>query len=419
MSYWATNWVFREVRGLSPVQRLVLLHLADSASYDDCCYGLSQKQLAEECEISARSVVDALSHLQKMGLIASSKEWRCDEASGRARRKVNVYRLFLGEKYTRRHTGENDTVSAGGEINAESAHLSDQGRCRDISEVGVLSPENGGVFPVREICADSALLSDQGKLSENQRLRSSAYKCDLDDSASETPLCETVSEQAKSSVCAGQVISAADCTYIPLKEKIFNPPTPQGEKESGTRFPSVTAGEDSVRDLLSACLPDSMRMISGKHREKIFNLLSTIVERGWKPNEVRFSLEAVPLPNAVSSMGALVAYRLEELPLMPKRSYSAVHPNYEETVARIDAKCGSVVPEEPDPKIVARVLESLPENVRIRYEEYQRLSDEARAELQSESYASWIKRNLELRNAYKDAVDAYKALEAEIREEVA
>jgi len=81
MSHRATNWAFQQ-RGLSPAQRVVLLHLADRHNPDFGCFP-SQAQLAADCEISRASLNVILGQLEASGLIR--RERRVDPATRRQR----------------------------------------------------------------------------------------------------------------------------------------------------------------------------------------------------------------------------------------------------------------------------------------------------------------------------------------------
>lgn len=72
MSHKATNWAF-DLRGLTPGQKVVLLHLADCHSVDNGCYP-SQEWLASACEISERTLREYLNALENLGLIIRERK---------------------------------------------------------------------------------------------------------------------------------------------------------------------------------------------------------------------------------------------------------------------------------------------------------------------------------------------------------
>jgi hypothetical protein len=79
MSHSATNWAIKQ-RGLKPIAKLVLWHLADCHNPVAGCFP-TQEYLARECEVSRASVNRYLDELETMGLIR--REQRLDEETKR------------------------------------------------------------------------------------------------------------------------------------------------------------------------------------------------------------------------------------------------------------------------------------------------------------------------------------------------
>jgi len=71
MSHEATTWAFGQ-RGLKPATKMVLLALANCHNPHHGCFP-SKKRLAEDCEMSERSVADHLQKLEQGGLISVEK----------------------------------------------------------------------------------------------------------------------------------------------------------------------------------------------------------------------------------------------------------------------------------------------------------------------------------------------------------
>jgi len=67
MSHNATNWAIKQ-RGISPAAKLVLWHLADRFHPDHGCFP-SKDRLAEDCEMSVRSVFNQIEKLVAAGLV--------------------------------------------------------------------------------------------------------------------------------------------------------------------------------------------------------------------------------------------------------------------------------------------------------------------------------------------------------------
>lgn len=67
MSHDATNWAIKQ-RGLKPAAKVVLWHLCDRYHPDNGCFP-SKETLAEDCEMSVRSVYDQIAILEEKGLL--------------------------------------------------------------------------------------------------------------------------------------------------------------------------------------------------------------------------------------------------------------------------------------------------------------------------------------------------------------
>lgn len=86
MSHAATNWAIRQ-RGIKPAAKVVLWHLCDRYHPDQGCFP-SLDTLADDCEMSRRSVQDQIHALEAAGLVRVEKMPR---DNGRLPR--NRYRL--------------------------------------------------------------------------------------------------------------------------------------------------------------------------------------------------------------------------------------------------------------------------------------------------------------------------------------
>lgn len=89
MSHDATNWAIKQ-RGLKPSAKVVLWHLCDRYHPDNGCFP-SKETLAEDCEMSVRSVYDQITILEKMGLLKVAPQ-TFQKASG----KYTSNRYILG-----------------------------------------------------------------------------------------------------------------------------------------------------------------------------------------------------------------------------------------------------------------------------------------------------------------------------------
>lgn len=94
MSNDATNWAIKQ-KGLKPATKIVLWHLCDRFHPDHGCFP-SLETLAEDCEMSRRSVQDHIAELERVGLVKVEKMPRKDGALPR-NRYVLAYEECLGQ----------------------------------------------------------------------------------------------------------------------------------------------------------------------------------------------------------------------------------------------------------------------------------------------------------------------------------
>lgn len=93
MSHRATNWAV-EQRGIRPIAKVILWHLADRHNPDNGCFP-DQSTLARDCEVSRASINRHLIELEEAGLIR--REQRTDETTGR--HLPTRYRLAFEEGF--------------------------------------------------------------------------------------------------------------------------------------------------------------------------------------------------------------------------------------------------------------------------------------------------------------------------------
>lgn len=90
MSHLATAWAIQQ-RGIDPATKLVLWWLADRHNKDTGRCDPSQEKLAEDCEMSRRSVNTHLKILEDKGIIE-----RIQRSDLKTKRKISTfYRLFF------------------------------------------------------------------------------------------------------------------------------------------------------------------------------------------------------------------------------------------------------------------------------------------------------------------------------------
>jgi predicted ArsR family transcriptional regulator len=108
LSHKATNWAVSQ-RGLKPIAKVLLWHLADRHHPDNGCFP-SQAALASDCEISRASVNRHLDDLEASGLIR--REPRIDKTTGKQlpTRYVLAFEDDFGTPDVVGRVSESDTV---------------------------------------------------------------------------------------------------------------------------------------------------------------------------------------------------------------------------------------------------------------------------------------------------------------------
>jgi DNA-binding MarR family transcriptional regulator len=112
MSAKAVGWA-REVRGLTVTEKLVLILLADHANVHPERYGSrqvawpKQQMIADEMEVSSRTVLRAMAALEEKGLVSRERQHRDDGS-----RRADLYTLnLLGDNLAQRGPMGNPKVT--------------------------------------------------------------------------------------------------------------------------------------------------------------------------------------------------------------------------------------------------------------------------------------------------------------------
>lgn len=99
MSLKAAHWVVHEARGLKPLERLLLLVLAEHADDRDRVWP-SQDRLAHMVGTSPSTLRRCLRRLERLGLLTHECQWAIDESTDTLR-MTDVYQLHVGTQPTR------------------------------------------------------------------------------------------------------------------------------------------------------------------------------------------------------------------------------------------------------------------------------------------------------------------------------
>ena len=99
MSLKAAHWAVHEARGLKPLERLLLLVLAEHADDRNRVWP-SQDRLAHMVGTSPSTLRRCLRRLERLGLLTHECQWAIDESTDMLR-MTDVYQLHVGTRPTR------------------------------------------------------------------------------------------------------------------------------------------------------------------------------------------------------------------------------------------------------------------------------------------------------------------------------
>ena len=94
MSFKASHWAVHKVRGLEPLERLLLLVLAEHADDRDCVWS-SQDRLAHMVGTSPSTLRRCLARLERLGLLTHENRWAMDESTDTLR-LTDGYQVHIG-----------------------------------------------------------------------------------------------------------------------------------------------------------------------------------------------------------------------------------------------------------------------------------------------------------------------------------
>lgn len=369
MSFRASHWSVHEVRGLRPVEKILLLVLSEYADDRDCAWP-SQDVLAEEVEVSLSTLRRALRRLQVLGLIEREDRWVMDER-GDTHRATNVYRLRVGalpdwdalpgggpaRGGRGRARGGRDTpipvrVTGMEEVGTKVPvdNLSDLGLSVGSADTGQSDRYGGATRPYRSKRGGIPVTQVTGISTPNHQENHQPDQTQEVTSAREasgpagsgrvggappvTPLPSSSSPVPGGVVAgpgappgAGEVPGdggpvAGDGSQRPCEAPgttAEGPGVPGGGSGAGRRseglsaplgvVPAPVVAEGGLAGLLGACLPPGLLGLDAAGARRVGALLAERLEAGWRPEEIR-SLMDQPLPSRPRHLSALVAYRL-------------------------------------------------------------------------------------------------------------
>ena len=352
MSFAALKWAVHEVRGLSHVEKVLLLILSEYSDDRECAWP-SQETLAEAVETSLSTLRRSLRRLEALGLISSTRRWVMDER-GDTHRATNVYQLHVGavpdweaaggrrrgpDRGGAGKTAGTEVPSSGGGgggvAGGRHAHTGQSDRHErpgtevpvdNLSDLGVsvggadtgqsdryggatrpYRSERGGI-PVTRVTAIST-----PTLQEN--LQTGPDRTEGAGGALEPGSVRSGPGVGSSSYAIGRTAGAAAPGADPgggnapgnssgapgTAERASGAPPQCG---SGSEIPS-----DRLSRLLDKCLPEWMRVMDAAGARAVGGLLTERLAAGWRPDQIRAVMGR--RPERVGRMSSLVAARLE------------------------------------------------------------------------------------------------------------
>lgn len=375
MSFKASHWAVHEVRGLRPVERVLLLVLAEYADDRDCAWP-SQDRLADNVETSLSTLRRCLARLEALGLLTRGHRWVMDEA-GDTHRATNVYQLHVGATpdWSRLEGGSSGArragaAGSGSAVEEQVPYTGQIDRYREApDEPPVDNSSDDGVFVAN---ADTGHSDGYGGSRRLYRSKPGGIPV-----TQVTGISTPKHQENHQTQPDQEVTSPGGCAA--------SRPGPVGsgggDARSGAsagrarrdaspatgRPGSVAAGLPvEVAELLGDCLPDSMQ--NGLDRQgalRIAGLLRERLDAGWRPHQIRQVMDQA-LPARVSRLSGLVASRLEanvDPVLAPDKVKAAAERRRQEAARRRSEEIAG--PDRPaaDPafeRALAQVREQMP-----------------------------------------------------------
>ena len=154
MSHAATNWALKQ-RGLRPVEKLALIHLADchNGQTGDCFP--SQQMLADQCEVSRATMNRVLSSLEEAGLI--SRRQRVNSETKRQESTLYVLHLDRSNSVSQNETQDADPCLKNDESRVSKSDSSVSHSYETLTGKGT----GKGTGNTREVPTELDLLSEE------------------------------------------------------------------------------------------------------------------------------------------------------------------------------------------------------------------------------------------------------------------
>lgn len=321
MSFKASHWAVHEVRGLRPVERVLLLVLAEYADDRDCAWP-SQDRLADNVETSLSTLRRCLARLETLGLLTREHRWVMDEA-GDTHRATNVYQLHVGATpdWSRLEGGSSGArragaAGSGGAVEEQVPYTGQSDRYREApEEPPVNNSSDDGVFVANADTGHSDGYGGSGRLYRSKPGGIPVTQVTGISTPNHQENHQTQPDQSQVTSPGGRVGSRSGPVGSGGGDARSGSSAGRARRDASpaTGRPGSVAARlpVEVAELLGDCLPDSMQ--DGLDRQgalRIAGLLRERLDAGWKPHQIRQVMDQA-LPARVSRLSGLVASRLE------------------------------------------------------------------------------------------------------------
>lgn len=321
MSFKASHWAVHEVRGLRPVERVLLLVLAEYADDRDCAWP-SQDRLADNVETSLSTLRRCLVRLEALGLLTREHRWVMDEA-GDTHRATNVYQLHVGATpdWSRLEGGSSGArragaAGSGGAVEEQVPYTGQSDRYREApEEPPVDNSSDDGVFVANADTGHSDGYGGSGRLYRSKPGGIPVTQVTGISTPKHHRNHQTQPDQSEVTSPGGRTASRSGPVGSGGGDDRSGSSAGRARRDASpaTGRPGSVAARlpVEVAELLGDCLPDSMQ--DGLDRQgalRIAGLLRERLDAGWRPHQIRQVMDQA-LPARVSRLSGLVASRLE------------------------------------------------------------------------------------------------------------
>ena len=321
MSFKASHWAVHEVRGLRPVERVLLLVLAEYADDRDCAWP-SQDRLADNVETSLSTLRRCLVRLEALGLLTRGHRWVMDEA-GDTHRATNVYQLHVGATpdWSRLEGGSSGArragaAGSGSAVEEQVPYTGQIDRYREApDEPPVDNSSDDGVFVANADTGHSDGYGVSGRLYRSKPGGIPVTQVTGISTPKHQENHQTQPDQSEVTSPGGRAASRSGPVGSGGGDARSGASAGRARRDASPatgRPGSVAAGLPvEVAELLGDCLPDSVQ--DGLDRQgalRIAGLLRERLDAGWRPHQIRQVMDQA-LPARVSRLSGLVASRLE------------------------------------------------------------------------------------------------------------